>query len=210
MKKLQTEFEIFKNQKSITLILPKNKKKVFLFCYSLEEGNMEVSVDVALKTGSSAYLMFICFLKGQSCLTLKTTQEHTQKNSFSEIYARTVLLDQSKFDFTGNIYISNSAENAKSYLKNNNLLFGNNVVIKSSPNLEILAKKVDCSHSASSVYLDQNSINYLMKRGISENKAKRLLVRAFFLEVLQQAVSAGVDQNKAKQIERSIEAEINI
>jgi Fe-S cluster assembly protein SufD len=210
MEKPQTEIEIFKNQKSISIILPKNKKKVFLFCYSLDEGNMEVSLDVFLKTGSSAYLMFICFMKGQACLTLKTTQEHTQKNSFSQLYARTVLFDQSIFDFTGNIFISRGAENTKSYLKNNNLLFSNGAIVKSSPNLEILAKKIDCSHSASSAYLDQNSINYLMKRGISQDKAKRLLVKAFFFEVLQQAVSAGIDQNKAKQIEKSIEAEINI
>ena len=53
------------------------------------------------------------------------------------------------------------------------------------PELEIYADDVKCSHGSTSGSLDENSIFYLMSRGLNYQQSKELLINGFILEVIE-------------------------
>jgi Fe-S cluster assembly protein SufD len=53
------------------------------------------------------------------------------------------------------------------------------------PELEIYADDVKCSHGATTGQLEPTSLFYLQSRGISEDRARVLLLGAFALEVVE-------------------------
>ena len=58
--------------------------------------------------------------------------------------------------------------------------------INAKPELEIYADDVKCSHGSASGSLDENSIFYLMSRGLSYKEARELLINGFLVEVINQ------------------------
>jgi Fe-S cluster assembly protein SufD len=56
--------------------------------------------------------------------------------------------------------------------------------IDTKPELEIYANDVKCSHGATTGQLDPISMFYLRSRGLSENDARTLLIRAFAESIL--------------------------
>ena len=53
------------------------------------------------------------------------------------------------------------------------------------PELEIYADDVKCSHGSASGSLDENSIFYLMSRGLDYQQSKDLLINGFILDVIE-------------------------
>ena len=52
--------------------------------------------------------------------------------------------------------------------------------------MEIYADDVKCSHGSTSGCLDENSIFYLMSRGLNYKEARKLLINGFLVEVINQ------------------------
>ena len=57
--------------------------------------------------------------------------------------------------------------------------------INAKPELEIYADDVKCSHGSASGSLDENSIFYLMSRGLNYQQSKELLINGFMLDVIE-------------------------
>ena len=53
------------------------------------------------------------------------------------------------------------------------------------PELEIYADDVKCSHGSASGSLNEDSIFYLMSRGLDKKTAKELLINGFLLDVVE-------------------------
>ena len=79
----------------------------------------------------------------------------------------------------------------KDYLKEhrpvlwNSLLLSENAFVQSSPQLEIYADDVVCSHGATVGSLDENEQFYMRSRGISLEEARRLQILSFLSPVLE-------------------------
>jgi Fe-S cluster assembly protein SufD len=65
------------------------------------------------------------------------------------------------------------------------LLLNETSEFNAKPELEIYADDVKCSHGSASGSLDENSIFYLMSRGLSHKQSKELLINGFVLEVIE-------------------------
>ena len=63
------------------------------------------------------------------------------------------------------------------------MIIGENSEFNSKPELEIYADDVKCSHGSTSGAINEDSIYYLMTRGISRKSAIELLTKAFLLEI---------------------------
>ena len=63
-------------------------------------------------------------------------------------------------------------------------MLNDNTEFNAKPELEIYADDVKCSHGSASGNLDENSIFYLMSRGLSFEDAKNLLISGFLLDVI--------------------------
>ena len=69
------------------------------------------------------------------------------------------------------------------------------------PELEIYADDVKCSHGSASGSLDENSIFYLMSRGLNYQQSKELLINGFLLDVIEKITDTEI-KNFVKNIIR--------
>ena len=75
----------------------------------------------------------------------------------------------------------------------------------SKPELEIYADDVKCSHGSTSGSVDDNSIHYLMTRGLNKKEAIQLLINGFLNEITGEIKSDKI----RKFVENKIELQIN-
>ena len=67
-----------------------------------------------------------------------------------------------------------------------------NAEFNAKPELEIYADDVKCSHGSASGSLNQDSIFYLMSRGLNYKQAKELLINGFLLDVVEKITDSEV------------------
>ena len=72
------------------------------------------------------------------------------------------------------------------------------------PELEIYADDVKCSHGSTSGSIDENSIYYLMTRGISEIDAKKLLIKGFLADFLEKVKNQEIKMLFEENLERQV------
>ncbi len=135
---------------------------------------------------------------------------HKVKNALSRVHIKAVMFDKSKLDFSGLIKIEPGADLSDAYLKNDNLIIGEDAVVNSSPQLEIKADDVKASHGVTISTLDDIGQFYLKSRGLTDEESKELLVAGFINEILQLS-SAEIDiknllVHQHLEVDRSIKA----
>jgi Fe-S cluster assembly protein SufD len=100
-----------------------------------------------------------------------------------EVY-KGVLSAKSEGVFNGKVYVRKDAQKTIAEQSNKNLLLSPDATINTKPQLEIFADDVRCTHGATIGQLDAESIFYLRSRGLSDEQARAVLVRAFAHEVI--------------------------
>ncbi len=106
----------------------------------------------------------------------------------------------------GDVLIQAEAEGTDTYELNRNLLLTEGARADSVPNLEIeTGEIVGAGHASATGRFDDEQLFYLQSRGIPEDEARRMVVRAFFTELLQQI---GVP-DLAERLGLAIEAELS-
>ncbi len=96
-----------------------------------------------------------------------------------------VLMDKSKAVFNGKIFVYQDAQKTNAFQQSNNILFSETATINAKPQLEIFADDVKCSHGTTIGQMNKDALFYLQSRGISEQNAKNLMVKAFAFDVTE-------------------------
>ena len=91
----------------------------------------------------------------------------------------------SKAVYKGKIFVNSKAQKTDGYQLSRALLLSDEVEFNAKPELEIYADDVKCSHGSTSGNVDENSIFYLMSRGLSYEQSKKLLTNGFLNEVIE-------------------------
>jgi Fe-S cluster assembly protein SufD len=86
--------------------------------------------------------------------------------------------------FQGKIVVARDAQKTDAKLMMQGLMLSDEASILSKPELEIFADDVVCGHGSTVGALDEDSMFYLMSRGIPKAEAESMLVRGFMEEVL--------------------------
>ena len=101
--------------------------------------------------------------------------------------------------------IRQAAEGTDTYELNRNLLLTDGARADSVPNLEIETGEIEgAGHASASGRFDDEQLFYLQARGINALDARRLVVRGFLNEVIQQI---GIESIEARLTD-AIEAEL--
>ena len=108
---------------------------------------------------------------------------HNQPNTTSTENFKSVVRDEAKAIFQGKILVARDAQKVDAKMMHQGLMLSDNSQILVKPELEIYADDVICGHGATCGELDENSLFYLMSRGIEHEQAKSMLVRAFLAEI---------------------------
>ena len=134
---------------------------------------------------ASAFVSGIINLDGAKQHEIKTNINHLAENTKSYQLIKSVLNENSKGIFQGKIFVDSIAQKTNGYQLSKALLLNENAEFDAKPELEIYADDVKCSHGSTSVSLDENSIFYLMTRGLNHKEAKKLLINGFLLDVVE-------------------------
>ena len=79
-----------------------------------------------------------------------------------------------------------------------------NAEFNSKPELEIYADDVKCSHGSSSGNIDQDSLHYLMTRGLNRNDSTKLLIKGFLNDVIEFVKSSTMKNFIESELEQQI------
>ena len=123
---------------------------------------------------------------------IKTIINHNEENCKSYQLIKSVLNDSAKGVYQGKIYVNSKAQKTDGYQLSRALLLSNEVEFNAKPELEIYADDVKCSHGSTSGNIDENSIFYLMSRGLSYAQSKKLLTNGFLNEVIEKITNEDV------------------
>ena len=137
-----------------------------------------------LGPGAHSEMLALTVANGSQEFDQRTLQTHVSPHTTSNLLYKNALLDTAKTIFSGLIIVEPDAQKTDAYQKNRNLMLSDTAEAHSLPGLEIQANDVKCSHGSTSARIDAEQEFYLQARGIAPVAARRLLVSAFFEEVL--------------------------
>ena len=107
--------------------------------------------------------------------------------------------------WVGDVLIRKEAEGTDSYEANRNLLLTDGARADSVPNLEIETGLIKgAGHASATGRLDDQHLFYLMARGIPEDVARRLVVRGFLHEIIQQIQVPSLEERLTEAVEREL------
>ena len=138
--------------------------------------------------------------KNQRC-DMVTRVLHQVGGGYSSQLIKFVLDDESKATFRGKLKIIPDAQQVEAYQTNRNILLSRQADMLTEPQLEIYADDVKASHGATTGQLDDAALFYMQQRCISREVAAKLLLQAFFEEV----VSTLSDENVREEITQKIQ-----
>ncbi len=130
--------------------------------------------------------------RGSQHVDSHTLIEHRVPHCESHELYKGILDDSSSGVFTGRIHVYEDAQKTDAFQSNANLLLTDTAVMDTKPQLEIYADDVKCSHGATIGQLDEQALFYLRTRGLSKDRARNLLIRAFAGEITKRLDVAAV------------------
>jgi Fe-S cluster assembly protein SufD len=112
--------------------------------------------------------------------------------------------------WVGDVLIRAVAEGTSTYEMNRNLVLTEGARADSVPNLEIETGEIEgAGHAAATGRFDDEQLFYLRARGIPELEARRLVVRGFFAELIQQIDVPEIREALSASIEVELERSMN-
>ena len=182
---------------------------------NIEQNNNSVSETFILSAGSdyikneincnlngeysSAFINGIFSLKENQQHEIRTTINHLVENTKSYQLIKSVLGKNSKSAYQGRIFVNSKAQKTDGYQLSKAILLDETSEFNAKPELEIYADDVKCSHGSASGSLNEDSIFYLMSRGLNYQQSKELLINGFLLDVVEKITDSEI-RNLVKNI----------
>ena len=202
---------ILKNYK-----IDKSKNNNLKYSFNnIEQDNNSVSETFILSAGSDYFKNEInCNLNGEyssafinGAFSLMESQQHEIRTIINHLVENTksyqliksVLGKYSKSAYQGKIFVDSKAQKTDGYQLSKAILLDETSEFNAKPELEIYADDVKCSHGSASGSLNEDSIFYLMSRGLNYQQSKELLINGFLLDVVEKITDSEV-KNLIKNI----------
>ncbi len=141
---------------------------------------------------SSAFVNGIFSLNKDKHHEIRTIINHLTENTKSYQLIKSVLEDSSKAVYQGKIFVNSEAQKTDGYQLSKAILLNKDTEFNAKPELEIYADDVKCSHGSASGSLNDNSIFYLMSRGLSYQQSRELLINGFLLDVVEKITDSEI------------------
>jgi Fe-S cluster assembly protein SufD len=137
--------------------------------------------------GGQAELLGISFAGDEQHFEGRLFIDHAVPNCTSNVLYKNALLGTSaRTVWIGDVRIRPAATGTSTYEMNRNLLLSDGARADSVPNLEIETGDITgAGHASATGRFDDLQLFYLQSRGIPEDEARRLVVRGFFVDVIE-------------------------
>jgi Fe-S cluster assembly protein SufD len=134
--------------------------------------------------GCQALLNGLYLTQGTQHIDNHTRIDHAKPHCESREIYKGILGDKSTGVFNGKILVRQNAQKTNAKQTNKNLLLSNEALVNTTPQLEIFADDVKCTHGATIGRLNEDELFYMRSRGIGEESARMLLTYAFASDIL--------------------------
>jgi len=141
---------------------------------------------------SSAFVNGIFSLNNDKHHEIRTIINHLSENTKSYQLIKSVLEDSSKSVYQGKIFVNSDAQKTDGYQLSKAILLNKSSEFNAKPELEIYADDVKCSHGSASGSLNEDSIFYLMSRGLNYQQSRELLINGFLLDVVEKITDSEI------------------
>ena len=111
--------------------------------------------------------------------------QHIKPSSSSREIFKSIVEKGATTNFQGKIYVDSIAQKTDGYQMSRSLLLDDISRANNKPELEIYADDVKCSHGSTVSKLDDEQIYYFNSRGIDTEIAKKILKKAFIVEIIE-------------------------
>lgn len=193
------EYVVGENQQQgFTFVCDKNSADSALLLRFYVESYATLKVQLLINH-TSAQISIECILRGQGAhadirgayilsqehsVAINTFQHHEACNTSSTLLMKGALHGKAFAQYHGTIRVEKPAHGAYASQENKNILLSNAARAVSVPNLEVLNNEVKCFHGSAVGRFDKDQLLYAACRGIDEESAERMLLQAFFADVV--------------------------
>jgi Fe-S cluster assembly protein SufD len=156
--------------------------------------------------GASVDLLGVYFADAGQQMEHRLFVDHAVANCRSRVTYKGALQGKNAHTiWVGDVLIRAEAEGTDTYELNRNLLLTDGARADSVPNLEIETGEIEgAGHASASGRFDDEQLFYLQARGINEDEARRLVVRGFLNEIIQQIGNDEVEARLNLKIENEL------
>lgn len=157
--------------------------------------------------GGNLTMLGLYFVDGGQHLEHRVFVDHSQPNCWSRVTYKGALQGKDAHSvWIGDCLIREAADGTDTYELNRNLVLTEGAKADSVPNLEIENGEIaGAGHASATGRFDDEQLFYLMSRGVSEADARRLVVRGFFAELIDQIGVPAVQEHLMASIEAELE-----
>ena len=125
--------------------------------------------------------LFLC--KGGEKVDIRVDMRHNAGHCVSEQLFKGIAGGDARVCFDGLVYVARDAQRTVSHQQCHSILLSSEALCEARPQLEIYADDVECSHGATSGYLNEDERFYMQSRGIPEAEARALQMISFISPV---------------------------
>ena len=145
--------------------------------------------------GSKVNMKYPCCILNENnaegnCITIAVAKEnqkqdtgakmiHLAPNTKSNIISKSIALNGGEANYRGTLNITSKAENSTSTIKCDTIILDNKSKSDTIPTNKVSNNTSNVEHEATVSKISKDKLFYLMSRGISEEKAKELLIMGF-------------------------------
>jgi FeS assembly protein SufD len=155
--------------------------------------------------GSETFLYGVMMGSEQQHIDSDISTVHDAPHTTDEMLARGVVMDESKGIFRGVITMESGSRKARGSLHEKALIVGDEAEADAVPEMTIYENDVKAAHSASVGELDTKQMLYMQSRGISKERARRLIIQGFFEPILDKLPVDRVRYNLVDLINRKLD-----
>ena len=156
--------------------------------------------------GGEAEMFGLYFADAGQHLEQRLFVDHAVANCKSNVLYKGALQGRNAHAvWVGDVLIRKEAEGTDTYEANRNLLLTDGARADSVPNLEIETGLIEgAGHASATGRMDDEHLFYLMARGIPEDVARRLVVRGFLNEIIQQIKVPSIEERLTEAVEHEL------
>jgi Fe-S cluster assembly protein SufD len=157
--------------------------------------------------GANVEMLGAYFANGDQHIEHRPFVDHNTPNCVSDVTYKGALQGAKAHTvWVGDVLIRKAAEGTKTYELNRNLLLTDGARADSVPNLEIETGQIEgAGHASASGRFDDEQLFYLQARGITEQEAKRLVVKGFLNDVISKIGLPELEDQLNQKIEEKLE-----
>jgi Fe-S cluster assembly protein SufD len=129
---------------------------------------------------------------------------HYGENTRCQMDSRAVVDGEARSVYEGLQHVGDRADDTQSFQDESVLMLSDRCEVDASPKLMIEDPNVEASHAASAGNLPEKELHYLESRGLSEERARKLIVKGYFEPVLEEISLPELKQSIRDEVKKKL------